>query len=177
MPSWITTVPLRTYLLTYACIFRPIRAAPSERMSLSMRKMHRFRFIIACAKSHPGICPPLIHWKYWVYYLHSIVSNDSVSGQQKPWSDCADAQADLGLRCRHMTKDTFSHGTAYLVRTYWRHGFDLCLIRQHSFVELMKGLQWEIQKRQLSEKGQFSVSGEYWLSNSRTKLARKGVVR
>ena len=35
---------------------------------------------MTCAKSHPGICSPLIH---------SIVSNDSVSRQQRPWSDCA----------------------------------------------------------------------------------------
>ena len=38
----------------------------------------------ACAKFDPGICFPL---------LHSIVSNDSVSGQRRPRSDCADAQA------------------------------------------------------------------------------------
>ena len=43
--------------------------------------------------SHPVICYPLIH---------SVVSNDSVSGQRRPWSDCADAQADLGFRCPHM---------------------------------------------------------------------------
>ena len=55
--------------------------------------MHRFRFIPRCAKSDPGICSPLIH---------SIVANDSVSGQRRPRSDCADAQADLGLRCPHV---------------------------------------------------------------------------
>ena len=52
----------------------------------------------ACAKSHPDICSPLIH---------SIVSNDSVSGQRRPWSDCADAQADLGIRCPHMPETSF----------------------------------------------------------------------
>ena len=44
----------------------------------------------ACANSHPGYCSPSIH---------SIVSNDSVRGQQRSWSDSADAQVDLGLRC------------------------------------------------------------------------------
>ena len=44
----------------------------------------------ACAKYHPGLCSPLIY---------SIVFNDSVSGQWRPWSACADAQADLCLRC------------------------------------------------------------------------------
>ena len=29
-------------------------------------------------------------------FLHSVVSNDSVSGDWKPWSDCAGMQADLG---------------------------------------------------------------------------------
>ena len=54
----------------------------------------------ACAKSHPCICSSLIY---------SIVSNESVSGQQRPWSDCADAQADLGLRSPHISEDKFSH--------------------------------------------------------------------
>ena len=31
------------------------------------------------------------------------------------WSDCADAQADLVLRCRHTPEDTFSHGVAHLM--------------------------------------------------------------
>ena len=41
-----------------------------------------------------------------------IVPNDSVSGQRRPWSDCADAQAVLGLRCPHMPEDTCSRGAA-----------------------------------------------------------------
>ena len=36
-----------------------------------------------------------------------VVSNDSVNGQWRPWSDCADAQADLGLRCQHMPGPVF----------------------------------------------------------------------
>ena len=40
----------------------------------------------------------------WFIYslIHSAVSNDSVSGQRRPRSDCADAQSDLGLLCPHM---------------------------------------------------------------------------
>ena len=41
--------------------------------------------------------------------IHSLVSNDSVRRQWKPWSDCADAHDDLGLRCPHMLEDMFSH--------------------------------------------------------------------
>ena len=59
----------------------------------------------ACAKYHSGICSPLIH---------SIVSSDSVSGLRRPWSDYADAQADLGLRCPHMPEDIFSHDAVLL---------------------------------------------------------------
>ena len=53
----------------------------------------------ACAKSHPGICFPLIP---------STVSNESDSGQWRLWSDCPDAQADLGLPCLHMLDDVFT---------------------------------------------------------------------
>ena len=83
-----------------------IWAAPSEKVSSIMRKMHRFRFIPRMTKFHPGICSALIH---------SIVSNDSVSGLRRPWSDCADAQADLGLRCLHMLNDTFSDGVVQIM--------------------------------------------------------------
>ena len=72
----------------------------------------------ACTMSYLGICSPLIH---------SIVSNNSTSGQWRPWSDCADAQADLGLRCPHMPKDMFTHGAIHTGEqwtawTYLRNG-------------------------------------------------------
>ena len=73
-------------------------AAPSEKVPSSMRKMGGFTSCCTCAKSHPGICSPL---------KHSIVSKDSVCGQWRPWSDCAYAQADLGLRCPHFTEGKF----------------------------------------------------------------------
>ena len=47
--------------------------------------------------------------------MHSIVSNDSVSWQQRPWSDCAYAKADLRLCCPHMPKDMFLHGAAHMM--------------------------------------------------------------
>ena len=59
----------------------------------------------ADTKSHPGIYSP---------FIHSVVSNDFVHRQQKPWSECADAQADMGLHCAHMAKDMFSHGAALI---------------------------------------------------------------
>ena len=66
----------------------------------------RIHIILRMRKVSAGICSPLIH---------SVVSNDSGSGQWRPWSDCADAQADLGLRCPHMPEDMFSHGTVRLI--------------------------------------------------------------
>ena len=57
--------------------------------------MRKFRSPCACAKYHPGLCSPFIHF---------VVSNESVSGQWWPWSDCADAQADLGLRFPDMVQ-------------------------------------------------------------------------
>ena len=78
-----------------------------------MRKMHIFRFICVCAKTHPGICIPLIH---------SIMSNNFVIGQQRTWSDCTSVQSDLGLCYLHMPKDMFSHGrarTGVLPTWYW----------------------------------------------------------
>ena len=49
-------------------------------------------------------------------HFHSVesVCNDSVCGQWRPGSDCADAQADLGLSCPHMPENTFSYGEAHL---------------------------------------------------------------
>ena len=52
---------------------------------------------------NPSLFSPLIHF---------VVSNNSVCGQGKPRSECADAQADLGLRCMHMPGGTFSHCAA-----------------------------------------------------------------
>ena len=49
--------------------------------------------------------------------LHKfLVYNDSVNGQKMPWSDCADAQADLGIRCSHIPEDAFSHGAALFMQ-------------------------------------------------------------
>ena len=70
-----------------------------------MHQMCGFTSSCICANSHSGICSPL---------KHSMVSNDSVCGQKRSWSDCVDAQADLGLRCPYIPKDTFSHGAAQL---------------------------------------------------------------
>ena len=74
----------------------------------------------ACTKCahahHPAHTQGLIQVfaLYW-YIICSIVSNDSGSGLWRPWSDCADAQADLGLRCPHLPEDTFSHGATKLL--------------------------------------------------------------
>ena len=58
---------------------------------------------LSCAKSRPSICFLLIH---------SVLSNDSFCGQRRARSDCADAQADLGLRGPPMSEYAFLHGAA-----------------------------------------------------------------
>ena len=69
----------------------------------------------ACAEYAGSHYPVMIKVPYghFLSMIHSIVSFDSVSGQRRPCSDCADAQADLGLRWPHMPKDAFSHSAAH----------------------------------------------------------------
>ena len=81
-------------------------AAPSEKVSFSMRKLCGFISSYTCSHSHPGICFPSKLY---------IISMDSVCGQQRPRSDCADAQADLGFHYPHMPEDTFLHGMAHFL--------------------------------------------------------------
>ena len=45
--------------------------------------------------------------------IYSSASTDFVSGQRRPRSACADAQADLGLCCPPTPRKHISHGTAY----------------------------------------------------------------
>ena len=68
-------------------------AVSSATLRSKMRKICTFRSFWACAKYHPGLCSPLIH---------STVSINFISRRGRLWSDCAEAQADLGLRCPHM---------------------------------------------------------------------------
>ena len=103
---------LRFLMLLWRPINKPLRKPTlrhlgrvKQKVPLSMRKMRGFTSSCTCAMFHPGIYSPL---------KQSIVANDSNCGQRRPWSDCADAQANLGLRCPHMPEDTFSHGTAHL---------------------------------------------------------------
>ena len=45
---------------------------PREKEPSTMRKMCQFAYSCTCAKSHPGLCSQ---------FIHSVVSNESVSGQ------------------------------------------------------------------------------------------------
>ena len=49
-----------------------------RKMPSNMRKMCGFRWCCAYAKYHPGLSSPFIQY---------LVSNDSFSGQQRPWKD------------------------------------------------------------------------------------------
>ena len=70
-----------------------------------MGSLRTFRLYCACAKYVLGLCSQ---------FIHSVVSNDFVSSHGRLQSGCADAQADLGLRCTHMPEDMFVHGAAHI---------------------------------------------------------------
>ena len=91
--------------------------------------MHGFGSFCACAKYHTDLSAA---------FMRSVVSS---SGQRRPISDCAGAQADMGLRCPHMREeDTFSQSAVHIMlyivfpvilgRQRWRNGL---LRRQWSF--------------------------------------------
>ena len=61
---------------------------PSENVPSSMRNICGFTSLCTCVTSYPGICSSL---------KHSIVFSNTACGQQRPLTDCIDAQADLGL--------------------------------------------------------------------------------
>ena len=58
----------------------------------------------------PSLCSPFIH-----YIVGLRLSNDSVSGQERPRSDYVDVQTGMSLCCPHMPEDMFSHGEAYII--------------------------------------------------------------
>ena len=89
-------------VITKALAFSPILYGPRHaKMCLQ---------ICASAKYHSGLCSS---------FIHSVVSNYPDSGQQKPRSDCPDAQSDLGLCCPHMLKGMFLLGAAHIIKLLW----------------------------------------------------------
>ena len=81
-------------------------AAASKTVPSNMRKKRILRSSCACARYYPGLVSLL---------TYNVVSNHSVCGHGRPWSDCADAQADLGLCCPHAPEDTLVHCTARIL--------------------------------------------------------------
>ena len=74
---------------TYIVPVRVIWAASSENVPSSM---------LSSDSDHPAHAQSIIRASA---FIHSVVSNDSVSRQWRPWSS---AQSDLGLGCPHMTR-------------------------------------------------------------------------
>ena len=106
-----------------------------RRVPSNMRKMHRFRISSACAKYHPALCSQ---------FIHSVVFNISVRGHGRPWSDCMDVQADLGLRCPHMPEDTFSPSFLFSKFEPWM------AVVQSMLVCLQTNYEWLLAKTQAS---------------------------
>ena len=117
-----------------------------------MYKMYRFRSSCACAKHHPGLCCP---------FIHSVVSNNSVNGQRRPWSDCADAQADLGRHCPHMPESFFR-----MARSTWSKNISFH-VGENSHLNSKDeiGLCADSVQLQLSERNHYTRCTD-WLSRS-----------
>ena len=100
---WFCKLITKAWIRLPECILLPayyglhqVKTVPSN-----THRMCIFRSSYACAMYHLGLCSS---------FIHSVVSNDSVSKQWKPCSDCPDAQADLGFYCPCMPEDAFSLG-------------------------------------------------------------------
>ena len=95
-----------------------------------IRNMRWFRSSCVNAKYHPGLCSS---------FIHSVISNDFVSGRWRSWSDSAHAQTDLGICCPHMPEDTFSHGlTPTILVPHFRHQIQTLVKARHEIVYLYK---------------------------------------
>ena len=97
-----------------------IWSAQIEKASSNMHKMCRFRSSCTFAKYN---CSP---------FIHSVVSNDSVSGRCRPWSDCMDEKADLGLCCLHVPNDMFSHSMTQTVIHIFHYFLAFCINPCHA---------------------------------------------
>ena len=83
--------------------------------------------------------------------LYSTLSNDSISGQQRSWTDCAHAQADMDLRCLHMVR-------VYL--SAWHGPFDGKAIQQREILphtsSIMRNCttwhEWQVQENKTCNK-------------------------
>ena len=92
-------LPTRKIIHLYLPIYGPCQAKKCLRRCANVR----IHIILRMRKVSPG---PF-------QLIYSIVSSDSDSRQRKSWSDCANAQADLGLCCPLMPEDTFSQGSVH----------------------------------------------------------------
>ena len=71
-------------------------------------------FQLHADSDHPAHGQSIIQAFFCSPLMHPIVFNDSISGQWRPWSDCANAQADLAPLW-HMPEDTFLHDAAHVM--------------------------------------------------------------
>ena len=87
-------------------VFISFKWVASCENALERAQNAQIQIILRMRKYHPGLCS---------HFIHSVVFNDSVSGQRRPRSDCTDAQSDLGLRCPHMRGNILSQGLLHIL--------------------------------------------------------------
>ena len=75
-------------------------------------KIRRFRSSCTCTKYHLGLCSP---------FILSVVSNNSVSGQQRSWPDCPNAQADADLQSAYARRLIFRQGGPFIQSNLMRN--------------------------------------------------------
>ena len=75
--SCFETLTLGQLLQTAFAVIRILAFGPRQAKKLpsNMREMRRFKSSYACAKYHPVL---------WSPFIHSVVTNDSISGQGRP---------------------------------------------------------------------------------------------
>ena len=79
------------------------------------------KFLQTCAKSTDSD-----HYAHaqsdlgrWSPLIYLISSNDFVSGQPRPWSECADVQADLSLHCPYAWRHVFAWNSQTSSIIFW----------------------------------------------------------
>ena len=87
----------------------------------------------------------------------------SVSEQRRPGSDCADAQADLGLRWSHMSSDRFLPGGIYIIIASVMYGVTLLPVPsqalQNASIFLSKALTFKQKFKESDMSFKFPLTG------------------
>ena len=104
--TWNNSKPIASSLIFYYCCCKVSKIVEPRHDQTCLRKF----------STRPDTNRPAQPQKLGRFLKFRLKNREILcylrSEQQRRWSDCADAQADLRLSCSYMTQDTFSHGPA-----------------------------------------------------------------